>query len=202
MAAPRLMILAIDPGTTRSAYVVYDPSQHVLLAHARMPNDRLLGGLRGELRSNSDWATLFKRPITLVVEMVACYGMAVGKDIFETVFWTGRFIEAWERRGFSTDRIKRPDVKLHLCGTARAKDPHVRQACIDRFGGDRVALGGIKCVKCKGKGWRGRGRPQCLACTGSGFEMIPGPLKNVAADEWSALAVALTYAGGLTDASG
>lgn len=189
------MILAIDPGTTRSAMVLYNPDKQLLLQHDRLDNEDMLRHLR-----------VVRGPLVdltrLVVEMVACYGMAVGKDIFETVFWTGRFIEAWERRGFSTDRIKRPDVKMHLCGTARAKDPHVRQACIDRFGGDREAIGGIKCSSCKGKGWRGRGRPPCLACTGSGYEQPPGPLKNVATDEWSALAVALTYAGGLTDASG
>jgi len=57
--------------------------------------------------------------------------MPVGADVFDTVFWSGRFVEAW---GGDFAMVPRLDVKMHLCHTARAKDGNVRQALIDRFG--------------------------------------------------------------------
>ena len=56
------------------------------------------------------------------------------------VFWIGRFADRWETgpRLVSDIPARRPamlvyrrDVKLHLCGQARAKDANVRQALID-----------------------------------------------------------------------
>jgi hypothetical protein len=67
----------------------------------------------------------------LVIEMVASYGMPVGKEIFETVLAIGQMVEAW--RGQHT-LIYRKDVKMHLCGSMKAKDSNIRQALIDRHG--------------------------------------------------------------------
>lgn len=71
-------------------------------------------------------------PYDLVsIEMIACYGMPVGRETFETCVWIGRFIE----RAKQPHRlVYRKDVKLHLCNSPRAKDGNVRQAIIDRFG--------------------------------------------------------------------
>jgi hypothetical protein len=58
--------------------------------------------------------------------------MPVGAEVFETIYWSGRFAEAY---GVEHDaRITRIDVKMHLCHSPRAKDGNVRQALIDRFG--------------------------------------------------------------------
>jgi hypothetical protein len=71
----------------------------------------------------------------LAIERVASYGMAVGKEVFETCEWVGRFDEAWHATsGRNASLIYRRDVKLHLCQSARAKDANIRQALIDRFG--------------------------------------------------------------------
>jgi len=69
----------------------------------------------------------------LAIEMIACYGMPVGNETFETCLWIGRFEEAFNPSRDSL-RCYRKDIKLHLCGTTRAKDPNVRQALIDRLG--------------------------------------------------------------------
>jgi len=70
---------------------------------------------------------------TLAIEMIASYGMAVGREVFETCVWIGRFQQVW-RSPESVRLVYRRDVKLHLCGNPRAKDPNIRQALIDLLG--------------------------------------------------------------------
>jgi len=65
--------------------------------------------------------------------MVASYGMPVGKEVFETCVWIGRFMQVWHDPD-AVRLIYRRDVKLHLCGSARAKDGNIRQALIDKLG--------------------------------------------------------------------
>lgn len=126
-----------------------------VLRHAIWPNDDLLIELIGFTPATD----------VLVIEQIAGMGMAVGAEVFETCFWSGRFIQAWP--GTAWDRLKRLPIKIHLCGTAKAKDANVRQALIDRFGpGKEKAIGTKK---------------------------APGPLYGLKGDEWSALAVAITW---------
>ena len=125
--------------------------------------------------------------------------MPVGRDVFETIRWTGRFdYLATEICKLKLVYMKRADVKLHLCFSPRANDSTVRQAIIDKYGGDQVAIGGKKGVACKGKGWAGVGRPPCLECNQTGYETPPGPLKGISGHVWAALGVGLTYYDSLT----
>lgn len=112
-------IFAIDPGTEESAYVILN--EGAISAFGKLPNQALLLNFFAEQKPALD----------LVIEQVACYGMAVGAEVFETVFWSGRFAQAW---GWAFHRLKRADVKMHLCQSMRAKDANIRQALIDRFG--------------------------------------------------------------------
>lgn len=132
------VIYGLDPGTTQSAIVVLGdgcPIRGAIWENA---------ALILQLRANTAW-----RDGTLVIEQIESMGMAVGKETFETVFWSGRFAEAWEQRGRTWSRVPRRAVKLHLCGSMRAKDPNIRQALLDRYGGVAAgkkggALAGIK----------------------------------------------------------
>lgn len=117
------MILAIDPGPTQSA--------HVILSDDLKPkyfgindNESVLKTVRAcSVTNNIDF---------FAIEMVASYGMPVGKEVFETVFWIGRF---WERANFADKKfIYRLQEKTNLCHDSRAKDSNIRQALIDRFG--------------------------------------------------------------------
>lgn len=112
-----MKILSIDPGTVQSAFVLWDGE--TILDKGIFENNDILEYLK------------FRIADLLVIEKVASYGMAVGESTFETVFWSGRFAQAWPGR---IRRTTRGDVKMHLCGSMRAKDGNVRQALIDRLG--------------------------------------------------------------------
>lgn len=113
-------ILAIDPGTSKSG-VVMTRNGRVVLAGVYANLD-VLHMIRTETDAD-----------VLAIEMIASYGMAVGAEVFETCVWIGRFQQSW-RSPESVRLVYRKDVKLHLCGTPRAKDPNIRQALIDKLG--------------------------------------------------------------------
>jgi hypothetical protein len=120
------MILAIDPGTTESGWCYFDGR---VLDAGIWPNAQMLG-----------FVATREGQAVLAIEMVASYGMAVGKEVFETVRWIGRFQQAW-REPESVKLVYRQDVKLHLCKSVRAKDANIRQALIDRF--DKAGTKGV-----------------------------------------------------------
>jgi len=112
-------ILAIDPGTTKSGIIVW---RDKVIEAAEIDNQDLIQRMR-----------VWDFPMVDVVgiEMIASYGMAVGKEVFETCLWIGRFDEA---SSYPTQLVYRQHVKIHLCGSARAKDANIRQALLDKHG--------------------------------------------------------------------
>lgn len=117
-------LVAIDPGTIESAVVVWDGKS---ITHADiLPNPQLLQNYcRSAGYSFSD----------LAIEMVASMGMPVGREVFETVLWIGRFVEAWNIRRVNEARlIYRHEIKMHHCGNMHAKDANVAQALRDKYG--------------------------------------------------------------------
>lgn len=156
------MILAIDPGPTKSAWVTYYPITFRIGDFGIGPNGTVLDVIREEFGASD-----------VAIEMVACYGMPVGEEVFDTCRWIGRFeqqaLDHTHKRNVGL--VYRKDVKLHLCNNMRAKDPNIRQAIIDRF----PATGGGKV-------------PQI------GIKKQPGPLYGISKDVWQALGVAITYA--------
>ncbi len=144
-------IIAIDPGTVKSAYVILDESYNIEDKDI-MENNRLAWFLT-EIDS---W-------VDFVIEMVASYGMPVGREIFETAYWTGRFVQAHEpKTAGRIVRVYRKDIKLWFCNSLRAKDSNIRQVLIDRFGAP-------------------------------GTKKSPGKLYGVKKDIWAALAVGVWY---------
>ena len=116
-------VLAIDPGCTESAYVLYDATEERIDAHGKVPNEEM----RSIMRSYRADDTIDD----CAIEMVACYGMPVGAEVFETCLMIGQLMETWRTR---PALVYRREVKLHLCGNVRANDSNIRQALIDRFG--------------------------------------------------------------------
>jgi hypothetical protein len=118
-------ILAIDPGPTESGYALFN------VRHQEVVETGIKSNYDLKQLCNDVGKHIYK-PV-LAVEMIACYGMPVGAETFETCLWVGRFEEAFDPQKESV-RCYRKEIKLHLCGTTKAKDPNIRQALIDRLG--------------------------------------------------------------------
>lgn len=162
-----MLILAIDPGPTESAWLLWHAEAERIEQMGIEPNL----ALRERIYDDSHaWDRL-------VIEQIASYGMAVGAEVFQTCVESGRFAEAWRRReswkpSVTAEQVDhyRPVawvprlwVKQTLCRDSRAKDTNIRQALIDRYG------------------------PQ-------GTKKAPGKLYGVRSHIWAALAVAVTFA--------
>lgn len=124
-------IFAIDPGSVKSAYVVVDENLKPL-NFGIIENKELL-----------ETITYFKY-CDFAIEMIASYGMPVGKEVFETCLWIGRFNQVISTFNKEPYFIYRKDEKMAICYDMRARDSNIRQALIDRFG-----VVGTK----KNKGW-------------------------------------------------
>jgi len=122
------MILGMDPGTTHSAIICLE--QGKIEYATRVTNEEMLDLLRALLGppSGDDMLAM------LAIEMIASYGMPVGREVFETVLWVGRFLQVATDCDARVHLIYRREVKLHLYGSVRANDANIRQALIDRLG--------------------------------------------------------------------
>ena len=117
-----MRVFAIDPGPEKSAYVIWDGAR--ITEKEIIPNRIVLGEIANfRYRSGKD---------ILAIEKVCSYGMTVGDSVFETVYWSGRFAQIWNKDGFLR-RVPRMDVKMHICHNSRAKDSNIIQALKDRF---------------------------------------------------------------------
>lgn len=148
-----MILLAIDPGTDESGWVLFDTDTRRPLGKGIDPN-ALVASLVHEGTHTA-----------VVIERFAAMGMALGESSVKTMLWSGYFWHAAYPR--PVHWLRRVAIKTHLCGTASAKDPNVRAALIDRYGGcDKVA---------------------------KGTKAAPGPLHGFAGDMWAALAVATVW---------
>ena len=153
-----MIVIGCDPGYKQSAFVVYDGA--VPLQHGILLNDNVFTYLE------TIYAALRPSNPILVVEQMQLFSTSfgVGQEIFDSVFWSGMFVQEWKPRKW--DRILRSKVRGHL-RASKGGDSAVRASLIDRFGPYKeVAIGTKK---------------------------SPGPLYGIKADEWSALAIAVTY---------
>lgn len=149
-----MKILAIDAGNTYSGVAIVELPEFRLVWFGKLPNEEVYDVVKN---FHIDEVAL---------EMVACYGMPVGKDVFETCVWIGRFIE--QLKGHKISYVYRKDEKMCLCGSLKAKDSNIRQALINRY-----AKHDYK--------------------TGKGTKKNQDVFYGVANDVWQAIAVAVTH---------
>ena len=156
-------IFAVDPGNNESAFVV------VLVENEKIKKVVATGKVENKnlLFKTEYYATAGAE---IVIEMIASYGMPVGKSVFETCVCIGRIIETARHScaDVAISFIYRKDEKIEICGTMKAKDANIRQALIDKYAPD---------IPNKGKGTKNN----------------PGFFHGFADDMWQAFAVAETY---------
>ena len=111
-------IIGIDPGNKETAFVVIENER--IISHFYEPNESALQILNPWKNEN----------VEIYCEMIASYGMPVGKSIFDTCLFIGRIIEALP----SVKLITRNVVKNAICNSSKAKDANIRQALIDIYG--------------------------------------------------------------------
>lgn len=151
-----MKILAIDPGNIESAYVLVetDGLSICILQADKVPNEEMLSIVRTSFAD------------VMVLEMVASYGMPVGREVFDTCVWIGRFWQVDEYK--RVELIYRKEEKLNLCRNAAAKDTNVMRALIDRFATHDLR-------------------------SGKGTKKSPDYFYGFRKDMWAAFAVAVTW---------
>lgn len=127
-------VIGIDPGPTESAVVWWDGD--------KVERSSIVA-------SDHVFDEVFWSGAIVACEHIQCFGLAVGKEVFETAYLIGGIREYCRSQAIPFNRVFRSDVKMHLCNSMRAKDPNIRQALIDRFGvvGTKKAPGPLFGIK-------------------------------------------------------
>ena len=153
-----MKILAIDPGNIKSAYALIEFEPFKLHEFGKVDNNDLIARL----------SALSKAVDHTAIEMIASYGMAVGKSVFDTCVWIGKFSREMERAGSTPELIYRAQEKMCLCQSMKARDANIRQALIDRYADFDFKAG-------------------------KGTKNNPDIFYGVSADVWQSIAVGVTY---------
>lgn len=120
-----MLLVAIDPGNVYSAYVIMQSADCKPLHFGKVENAALEEMLKTDKRFSAD---------EYVIERVACYGMAVGREVFDTCEWIGRFSQIIKDvRGADAQYVFRTEEKKFICHNMSAGDANIRRALIDRF---------------------------------------------------------------------
>lgn len=161
-------ILAIDPGSSLTGWVLVDDDGAVL-AHGKDPNEQLLAWYRDSLVNEEE---TLDRGDLVVLEFMSPRGMSTSEHEFDALWWAGRLTEALEATGLvRIERVSREEVKFVLLGKhgVPKADAAIRSILIDRYaagGGKEAAIG---------------------------TKAHPGPLHGVKADEWAALGLVCAW---------
>lgn len=119
-----MKVIGIDPGTTKSGVVLWgsDDDSHSIL-HAGVTDN---GDVAGFIRTCN--------PDVVAIEWIQSMGMVVGKEVFETCLWVGRFVEFSVGIEIPCRCVPRGVIKLHHCMSPRANDSNISQALRDKYG--------------------------------------------------------------------
>lgn len=95
---------------------------NTILAAFIEPNDVFIESLER-------WYYSASEPV-IICEMIASYGMPVGKEVFDTCIFIGQLLNTFPKML----RVTRNSVKNAVCHSSKANDANIRQALIDIYG--------------------------------------------------------------------
>lgn len=160
-------IVAIDPGNRESAYALLDPDLRPI-SFVKQANDLMYMHMIAAMTKTACEENMDPDDYTFefAIEMIASYGMPVGKEVFETCVWIGQLSERLKK--FPITYIYRKDEKMALCNSMKANDANITQALVDRFAPGEMNHG-------------------------KGTKKNPGWFYGFKKDIWQAYAVGVTY---------
>lgn len=135
-------VLGIDPGPTHSAFSAIrpgEPPSKALKGCGYLENEKLLPVIR-------QWSSFHGvSDAVLAIETYQNYNLRVGKDVFESIFWTGRFYEVWMNAHSDPTpplRLTNPQIRGLLCHSSSATQSAVSEVLYGLFGpGRKNAIG-------------------------------------------------------------
>ena len=113
-----MKVLAIDPGALESAFVMYDGERPLF---NKLNNEQTLRIIR---KTKAD---------LVLIENLSSYGKPVGRDVFETLIWIGRFVQLCEEKELKYELILRTSIKAWHVGTTAAKDSNVKFSLVEKY---------------------------------------------------------------------
>lgn len=165
-----MFVYGLDPGPEKSALVIWHPhapTQPVAYSFEDNGVIRRRFALAGTFGAE----LVIEVPVPFLMPMQDRNGRRVmgsmaGSAVYDTTVWAGRFAEAWiQGDGKAPVWLTRPQVLIALLGKKQGMgDPEVRGACLERWGGEKKALG---------------------------TSLNPGPLRGVTSHGWQALGLAI-----------
>ena len=158
-----MKIFAIDPGDVESAYAIIQIPDFKVIESKKVTNINMLEKIKS-LKFDNEFC--LEDDVHCAIEMVASYGMAVGKTVFDTCVWIGRFVESLSP--WKAEYIYRLEERITICHSPKANDANIRRALIDRY-----AKHDFK--------------------NGKGTKKNQDTFYGVSKDIWSAIAVGVTY---------
>ncbi len=175
---PPELCIAVDPGPTDSAFVVWTGKRITKLG--KITN----GQLRAQLAVMGRRQGVPEQPGHLAIEYTKSYllpNKSTGRPFFpeqilETALESGRFIQAWDGPFHLVDRRT---VKLHLIGRASCGDPEVRAALVDQIGVKGTRKNPGPTFGCSGDIWAALAVAKtyadqgCKGCRGCAVPMEP-----------------------------
>lgn len=76
-----MKILAIDPGSSLSGYVIYETESKVVLSFGKIANRKMLEVIK-------------EHKSICLIEKPDFVSMGAGKEVIDTIFWAGRMFQA------------------------------------------------------------------------------------------------------------
>lgn len=165
-----IAVMAIDPGPQTCGIVLLARRPElasgfgILTAEAEVPVRRVFSHIEDNMMAN----------VPVVIEHLSCYGVDFSAVLRDTALISGEFRLRCRQLGREATFITRPDVKLHITSSRKTKDKDIRDALIERWGGEVAAMGYQK-------------------IEGSKQRTPKGPLYDIASHSWAALALGVTF---------